>query len=131
MTYTEWEEAHKKKRDGVLSRLTHLSAKEVEEYFLYRNMSINEPDFCGLYKDNKKCHDIEDLNCFLCGCPFFIYEDKGLFVEGGVTTYSTCSINAKEGSQFLSGNSVHQDCTNCTIPHHGKLPLITIKELDK
>ena len=131
MTYTEWEEAHNEKRNKILSRLTYLTPEEIEEYFLYTNMSINEPDFCGLYKDNKKCHDIEDLNCFLCGCPFFIYEDKGLFVEGGVTTYSTCSINAKEGSQFLSGNSVHQDCTNCTIPHHGKLPLITIKELDK
>ena len=129
MTYTEWEESHALKRDAIVANLSHLSPEEIQEYFLYENMRITEPDFCGLYAENRKCHDIENLNCFLCGCPFFIYDDKGLSVTDNITTYSTCSINAKEGSQFSSGNSIHQDCTNCTIPHKGSLPLTEIKAI--
>lgn len=51
--------------------------QEIIEYFRFENMVKNEPDFCPLYKDNKKCHDMEDLNCYLCACPHFRFDDNG------------------------------------------------------
>ena len=63
-------------------------------------MKIKEKDFCPLYDKNKKCHDIENLNCYLCGCPYFRVGKKR----------SWCSIDAKDGY-------IHQNCSNCTIPH--------------
>ena len=50
-------------------KLEDKTTDEVIEYFKFENMVKNEPDFCPLYKDNKKCHDMEDLNCYLCACP--------------------------------------------------------------
>ena len=34
--------------------------------------------------------------------------------------YSCCSIDSKSGSKFVSENSIHHDCSNCTIPHKEK-----------
>ena len=49
------------------------------EYFKYDNMKKNEPDFCPLYNLNKKCHEMEDLNCYLCACSYFRFNDKGSY----------------------------------------------------
>ena len=117
MTYQEWANTHKEKRDKLVAKLSDLSVVEIVDYFDYDNMVIKETDFCGLYKDNTKCHDIKGLNCYNCGCPHFIYDDNGLEVQDGITVFSKCNINAKEGSQFKSEAAIHQDCSNCTIPH--------------
>lgn len=117
MTYQEWFDQHAKKHKAIVAKLTHLSDREVIEYFRFENMVENEKDFCLLYADNKKCHEIEELNCYWCACPYFRFNDSGLRCDNGVTTYSLCSIESKEGSQFVHGNKIHQDCTNCLIPH--------------
>jgi 16S rRNA C967 or C1407 C5-methylase (RsmB/RsmF family) len=61
---------------------------------------------------------MEGLNCYLCACPNFRFDDEGLYKEGEKVTYSTCSIASEDGAQFVSENAIHQDCSGCTVPHH-------------
>jgi Zn-finger protein len=108
MSYEEWLNSHTKKHKKIVQKLVHLSDDELIEYFRFENMIKNEPNFCPLYKDNKKCHDIEDLNCYLCACPNFRVTN----------TKSYCNIQSNEGSQIVSNDGfIHQDCSKCTVPH--------------
>ena len=117
MTYLEWFEAHAKKHAAIMKILDHLSDDEVIDYFVYENMQKKHPDFCPLYADNTKCHEMEELNCYFCACNHFRFSDEGLKKEQGKTIYSLCSIHAKETKHFESSNAVHLDCSNCHIPH--------------
>ncbi len=108
MTYQSWHEEHATKHKNILTKLTHLSNNEIIEYFDFENMKVKEPDFCLLYSQNKKCHDIKNLNCYLCACPYFRVGSKS----------STCDIKSKHGSSFESPDGfIHQDCSKCIIPH--------------
>ncbi len=71
MTYHDWFVQHAKKHREIVSRLEHLSDEEVIAYFRYGNMVVHEPDFCPLYARGTRCHEMEDLNCYLCACPHF------------------------------------------------------------
>ena len=118
MTGTEGLAAYEaKKHQLVMEKLKDLSDDEVIAYFRFENMVKNEPDFCPLYHEGKKCHDMEDLNCFLCACPNFRFDDEGIKIVADKTLYSYCSIDSKDGDQFILENAVHQDCTGCSIPH--------------
>jgi len=108
MSYSNWLETHSLKHKNIMKKLSHLSDEEVLEYFNYENMKLKEKDFCILYKDNEKCHNMENLNCYLCACPNFRV-DK---------TKSFCSIDSKYGAKIELKDFTHQDCSNCTIPHH-------------
>ncbi len=118
MSYVSWFNSHGKKHREILDKLKNLSDDEIIEYFRFENMVKNEPDFCPLYAKNRKCHNIEDLNCYLCACPNFRFNDNGLDIIESKTLFSLCSIKSKNGKQFISSSSIHQDCSNCTIPHH-------------
>lgn len=118
MNYIEWFEAHGEKHKSIMKKLEALSDDEVIAYFRFENMVEKEPDFCYLYKEHKKCHEMEDLNCYLCACPHFRFDDKGLSKEEDKVLYSRCSIASKEGAQFVSDEAIHQDCSGCTVPHH-------------
>ena len=108
MTYEEWIEQHAKKHKALVTKLHYLSDEELIEYFDFENMVKNEPEFCPLYKDNTKCHDIEKLNCYFCACPHFRLE----------THKSYCAINSKDGGFFEAPDGfIHQDCSKCFIPH--------------
>ena len=102
---------HAKKHKAIVEKLTHLSDDEIIEYFDFENMKEKEKDFCPLYERNKKCHDLEKLNCYSCGCPYFRLNDDD------TNLLSYCSINHKNGGQMEASNGIHQDCTNCTVPH--------------
>lgn len=111
MTYEEWIESHAIKHKKLLEKLSHLSDDELIEYFDFDNMVQNEPDFCPLYETNTKCHDIKQLNCYLCACPHFRLEN----------TKSFCAIDAKDGGEFIAPDGfIHQDCSKCSIPHKTK-----------
>ncbi len=117
MGYKSWFDTHAKKHKRIVDKLLKegRSREEIIEYFLFDNMLKNEPDFCPLYKKNKKCHQIEELNCYLCACPNFRFNDEATIKK------SYCSINSKEGRELKTQNGIiHQDCSNCTIPHHKK-----------
>ena len=100
-----------------MKKLDGLSDEEVIAYFRFENMVKKEPEFCPLYKENKKCHEMEELNCYLCACPYFRFDDRGLHEKEGRTYYSACSIDAREGKAFVSEHAVHQDCSTCLLPH--------------
>ncbi len=121
MTYNEWFEKQGKLHANVMKKLEDKTVDEVIQYFRFDNMVKNEPDFCPLYKDNKKCHDYEDLNCYLCACPNFRFKDEGFEItDDGKTLYSTCSINSKDGDQFIGEDYIHQNCSGCIVPHREK-----------
>ena len=118
MNYLTWFEAHGQKHKKIMKKLEALSDDEVIRYFRFENMVKKEPDFCLLYKEKKKCHEMEVLNCYLCACPNFRFDDEGLSQEENKILYSTCSIVSKEGAEFVSDDAIHQDCSGCTVPHH-------------
>ena len=120
MTYEEWFQKQGKLHANVMKKLVDKSIDEVIEYFRFENMVKNEPDFCPLYKDNKKCHDYEDLNCYLCACPNFRFKDDGFELQDGKTLYSKCGINSKDGSQYIGENYIHQNCSGCIVNHRDK-----------
>lgn len=108
MTYEQWIEQHKHKHQQIMAKLTHLSDSEVIEYFDFDNMVKNEPAFCPLYKDNKKCHEMEHLNCYFCACPLFRLTKSKSF----------CKIESRFGGEIVGPDGfIHQDCTKCKIPH--------------
>ena len=117
MSYLEWFEAHARKHEAIMQTLTHLNDNEVIDYFNYENMQKNHPDFCPLYEQNKKCHEMTELNCYFCACMHFRFSDQGLAKEGEHTRYSLCSIHAKESKDFVAQKAIHLDCSNCYIPH--------------
>ncbi len=109
--YSQWLKEHAQKHKEVVDRLSHLNDDEVIEYFRFENMVKNEPDFCPLYKNNLKCHEMEELNCYLCACPNFRVN----------STKSYCDINSKDGGSVTDKNGfVHQDCSQCSVPHKEK-----------
>ena len=118
MSYVSWYQGHGEKHKAIMDKLTHLSDDEVIAYFRFENMVKKEPDFCLLYKEEKKCHDMEGLNCYLCACPNFRFDDDGFKTVEDKTLYSTCSIDSKDGAQFISDDAIHQDCSGCLVPHH-------------
>lgn len=120
MTYEEWFLNQAKLHKNVMNKLENYSVDEILDYFKFENMVKNEPDFCPLYKENKKCHDMEDLNCYLCACPHFRFNDAGFKKEGEKILYSFCSINSKKGAKFEGDDYIHHDCSACTIPHRVK-----------
>ncbi|PTB83899.1 hypothetical protein C9926_00480 [Sulfurovum lithotrophicum] len=118
MSYSSWFQAHGEKHKAIMDKLTNLSDEEVIAYFRFENMVEKEPDFCPLYKENKKCHDMKELNCYLCACPNFRFDDKGFKKVENKTLYSTCNIDSKDGSQYISDDAIHQNCAGCGVPHH-------------
>ena len=117
MSYKSWFNAHALKHKKIVDRLKNLSNDEVIEYFNFENMVEKEPDFCPLYKENKKCHDTEELNCYLCACPNFRFDDESEKKQEGKTLFSICSIDSKDGAQYISDDAVHQNCSGCLVPH--------------
>jgi len=108
VSYKSWFENHAQKHKEIIEKLDNFSDDEIIKYFQYDNMVKKEIDFCPLYKDNKKCHDMEDLNCYLCGCSNFRLSNRT----------SHCDINSKYGNSIKSKDDfIHQDCSGCNIPH--------------
>ncbi len=120
MSYSSWFDSHASKHKIIVDKLQRLSYSkgQIIDYFDFDNMLKHEPDFCPLYKDNKKCHDMESLNCYLCACPNFRFDDKGIKQIEKNTQYSFCDIESKDGRQGVYGDKIHQDCSTCKVPHH-------------
>ncbi len=117
MTYQKWCDDHAKKHALIMSKLEGKSTEAIIKYFDYDNMRQEEPDFCILYAKNKKCHDMKKLNCYLCACPHFRFDDVGIEKVGEKKLYSFCTIHHKKGAIFESADALHQDCSNCIVPH--------------
>jgi len=127
MTYDEWIKDHDEKVNSILSKLgsKFTTPEEIASYFDYENMKTNETSFCPLYKDNIKCHNVDDLNCLLCACPHFIINND-IIIDKKIGIASVCGINSKfkdiyyENPDINNVVKVHCDCTNCFLPHKTK-----------
>ncbi len=114
MSYKKWFENHANKHKTIVKKLDILSDEEIVKYFRYDNMKQKEEAFCPLYKENKKCHDIDDLNCYICGCTNFRL----------TKTKSFCSIDSKDGASIVGKDGfIHQNCSSCIVPHKEKFIL--------
>jgi len=117
MSYGSWFQAHGEKHKTIIEKLSHLSDDALIEYFRFDNMVQNEPNFCPLYAKNQKCHESKELNCYFCACPNFRFNDEGFAQQEAKTLFSTCGIESKDGSQYLSDEAIHQNCSGCFVPH--------------
>ncbi len=119
MSYTNWFENHAQKHKKIVDKLiaSEYSKDEIIDYFDFENMVKNEKDFCPLYADGKKCHDMEELNCYLCACPNFRFNDNGVKKVDAKIQYSFCAIDSKDGRAGIYGDKIHQDCSKCKVPH--------------
>jgi hypothetical protein len=120
MTYTDWRTSHDDKVKVILDRLENegYNKEDVVKYFEFENMVEKEPSFCLLYAEKKKCHDIPNLNCLYCACPYFKFNEDGLReLDGNRMLMSDCTIGSRFSGEFAYDGKVHCDCTNCHIPH--------------
>jgi len=117
VTYSEWYEAHAEKHARIVEELQDLSDDALIDYFDFDNMRIRHPDFCPLYPKNEKCHEIEDLNCYLCACMHFRFNDDGIDIVDGRRRYSYCGIDSKKSRIFVGSEGIHNDCSHCRVPH--------------
>jgi hypothetical protein len=115
MKYTQWYKEHSIKHKAIIKQLKDKSTDEIIEYFDYENMRTKHPDFCPLYASNSKCHDMQNLNCYICGCPYFRFNDSGIEIKENRVVYSLCTKGL--GRSFVSNNAIHQDCSSCILPH--------------
>lgn len=120
MSYKSWFDEHGVKHKKIVDKLLsqNYTKEEIVEYFEFENMVKNENDFCPLYKERKKCHEMDSLNCYLCACPNFRFSDEGIEKVDDKTKYSFCNIDSKEGKLGVYGDKIHQDCSGCSVPHH-------------
>jgi hypothetical protein len=109
MSYYAWFMQHAKKHQAIVERV---NKEDLIDYFRWENISKSDVDFCPLFRENKKCHDMENLNCYLCACPNFRFDDNAQKVK------SWCAIASKDGAQIEHNGIIHQDCSQCQIPHH-------------
>jgi len=120
MGYSEWLNAHTTKHKKIVDKLLakKMSQDEIIEYFDFESMKEKEPDFCPLYAKNKKCHDMQDLNCYICACPNFRFNDDGLDVYDSHPILSKCAIHNGSTIASKKTGAIHQNCTSCSVPHH-------------
>jgi len=116
MTYDDWFEEHAKKHAAIMKKLEGLDEYDTVQYFIFENMVKNEPDFCELYATNTKCHEMYELNCYMCGCPHFRFYQSPI-EHDDVEIHSNCSISSRQGKRSYTENQVHQDCSGCSVPH--------------
>ncbi len=111
MSYLSWFNKHANKHQQIVQKIDE---SELINYFKWDNISKSDVDFCPLFTKREKCHEMENLNCYLCACPNFRFDDSAKRVK------SWCSINSEQGKQIEHNGLIHQDCSGCTIPHHQK-----------
>jgi Zn-finger protein len=98
--------------DDFTRKCIGLHINSILEKFSYENRKKENPEDCPCYAASP-CHDITDLNCFLCYCPW--YENKK--AEGG------CEIGNPLGKGKWFEREGHPisnkvwDCSNCEYPH--------------
>lgn len=76
----------------------------------------NYPEQCPCYLPQgesiipKPCHPITNLNCFLCGCPYYPAENPS----------EKCQLNPNYGHHIPYNNPPNNrilDCNSCSHPH--------------
>ena len=119
MSYTSWFEEHAGKHAKIVAKLLAkgYDKESIIDYFDFENMCEKERDFCPLYEKKQKCHEMKELNCYLCACPNFRFSDEGIDEVEGKIRYSFCAVASQDGKAGVFGEAIHQDCSGCVVPH--------------
>ena len=86
----------------------HIS--QIISEYRFKIRSVSYPEACICYKQGIPCHKMDNLNCFLCYCPFYNRKIQ----EGG------CLRNSPDGKWHYSDKLPKGeiwDCSNCEYPH--------------
>jgi len=84
--------------------------ENIIDEFDFDTRKISHPDVCSCYKSGNPCHNMPELNCFLCYCPEYDTNKP----EGG------CKLNSQDGKWLFSKKlpaSKIWDCSGCLHPH--------------
>ena len=69
----KWEKEHFRKiLREIKSAGIDFSLENIDEIIKQTSFevrSLEHPEECPYYSRATKCHDLDDLNCFLCTCP--------------------------------------------------------------
>lgn len=74
--------------------------------FDFENQKLKNSKSCPCFVDGK-CHEVENLNCFLCFCPEYDNSKE----EGG------CKRGSLKGKWFVKRDKKIWDCSDCDYPH--------------
>jgi Zn-finger protein len=107
---------HEMANEIIAERNTSL----IEEWDFEKRKKEN-PHGCICYEESKKCHDMEDLNCFFCYCPEYDRTIK----EGG------CKIDSSKGKYIDNHEGKIWDCSDCDFPHKKENALRLLENLFK
>jgi Zn-finger protein len=77
--------------------------KTILEEWDFEKRKKTNLDECICYQQDKKCHNLEKLNCYFCYCPY--YGEK-------------CAIDSPDVKYVtsMSGKKI-LDCSDCNFPH--------------
>lgn len=92
---------------NLANEIISKNVKEIIDSWDFDLRKKTNPNGCLCYQEDKKCHDIENLNCFFCYCPNY---DRTIN-EGG------CKINNPKGKYIDGKDGKIWDCSNCDFPH--------------
>jgi len=117
--YRKYKKIFVDRRLEVVRKLLNkgMSEEEILEYFLYPNISKQEPDFCILYGCGEVCHSLPKgkLNCFGCYCPYF---EMVVWNDGEKDITGRCAMGSEYMTIFSTATGDHLlDCSNCWFPH--------------
>jgi Zn-finger protein len=87
---------------------THIDS--IIESHRFEIRSRADPSVCPCYIMQEQCHIMENLNCFLCYCPWY---DTSTPIGG-------CQRNSPDGKWFEHERLPQKkiwDCSDCTYPH--------------
>lgn len=105
--------------DDLLNKCINQRINIIINEFRFNKRREEHPEECPC-NSLGPCHNIEDLNCFFCYCPWYENETA----EGG------CKIGNPLGKgkwfdKEYDGTEKIWDCSECVYPHKEK----TIKEI--
>lgn len=130
MTFKSWKDEHITKIMDIVRENSSLPVHELIDVFDYNNMKAQYPTFCPLYQADTKCHDMDDLNCLFCACPYFRFSDKKPLgtTMAGDSIMSECTVNSRFRNSFTVDNIVQCDCSECTVPHTKEFTVKHVKQ---
>jgi len=98
--------------EDLTEKCIKLRAEIIVNEFDYEKRRKEHPHECPC-NSSEPCHNLEELNCFLCFCPWYESEKP----EGG------CKVGNPLGRGHYFERGGHStsdriwDCSDCTYPH--------------
>ena len=113
----------KLKQENILITLENIPKIIHKTSFAVRSKEhLNECKPC--YNSGNPCHEMKNLNCFLCNCPQ--YDSDYISKENNRYVMGKCKISSKFG-EYTNGEVGIWDCKDCKAYHHPKAVEVYIR----